>query len=118
MISKKYAATHTFMPSRVRPFETPWTVASHAPVSMGFSRQEYWSGLPFPPQGNLLNPGIRPKSPASPAVAGGFFTTAPLGKPSKVNKEHFPPTLPPPVVCLRKRERKRERFAKLIYSFA
>ena len=82
MISKKYAATHTFMPSRVRPFETPWTVASHAPVSMGFSRQEDWSGLPFPPRGDLLNPGIRPKSPASPAVAGGFFTTAPLGKPS------------------------------------
>ena len=43
---------------------TPWTVACQAPLSMGFSRQEYWSGLLFPPPGNLPNPGIEPRSPA------------------------------------------------------
>ena len=61
-------------------FETPWTVAHQAPLFMGFSRQEYWSGLPFPPPGNLLNPGIEPLSLVSPASAGRFFTTAPPGK--------------------------------------
>ena len=49
--------------------------------SMGFSRQEYWSGLPFPAPGDFSNPGIRPSSPTSPSVAGGFFTTEPSGKP-------------------------------------
>ena len=43
-------------------------------MSMGFSRQEYWNGLPFPPPGDLPDPGIEPMSPASPALAGGFFT--------------------------------------------
>ena len=60
--------------SRVRLFETPWTVACHAPLSMEFSRQEYWSGVPIP--GDLPNPGIQPVSLASPALAGGFFTTS------------------------------------------
>ena len=50
--------------SRVRLFATPWTVACQAPLSMGFSRQEYWSGLPFPSPGDLPNPGIEPGSPA------------------------------------------------------
>ena len=50
--------------SRVRLFATPWTVAHQAPPSMGFSRQEYWSGLPFPSPGDLPNPGIEPRSPA------------------------------------------------------
>ena len=50
--------------SRVRLFTTPWTVAYQAPRSMGFSRQEYWSGLPFPSPGDLPNPGIEPGSPA------------------------------------------------------
>ena len=50
--------------SRVRLFATPWTVAYQAPGSMGFSRQEYWSGLPFPSLGDLPNPGIEPRSPA------------------------------------------------------
>ena len=45
-------------------FVTPWTIAHHAPLSMGFSRQEYWSGLPFPSPGDLPNPGTEPKSPA------------------------------------------------------
>ena len=50
--------------SCVRLFATPWTVAHQAPPSMGFSRQEYWSGLPFPSPGDLPNPGIEPRSPA------------------------------------------------------
>ena len=45
-------------------FATPWTVARQAPLSMGFSRQEYWSELPFPSQGDLPDPGIKPTSPA------------------------------------------------------
>ena len=49
--------------SRVRLFASPWTVAPQAPLSMGFSRQEYWSGLPFPSPGDLLNPGTEPRSP-------------------------------------------------------
>ena len=49
--------------SHVRLFPTPWTIAYQAPPSMGFSRQEYWTGLPFPSPGNLPNPGIEPGSP-------------------------------------------------------
>ena len=49
-------------------FATPWTVALQAPLSMGFSRQEYWSGLPFPPPGDLPGPGMEPASPMSPAL--------------------------------------------------
>ena len=63
--------------SHVRLFATPQTVAYQAPVSMGFSRQEYWSGLPFPSPGDLLGPGIEPMSAA---LAGGFFE--PPGKPT------------------------------------
>ena len=63
-------------------FATPWTVAYQAPLSMGFSRQECWSGLPFPSLGDLPDPGIKP---ASPALAGGFFTTGHLGNPFKEN---------------------------------
>ena len=61
--------------SHVRCFATLWTVACQAPLSMGFSRQEYWSGLPCPPSGDLPNPGIKPVSLMSPALAGRFFTT-------------------------------------------
>ena len=53
----------------------PWTVACQAPLSTEFSGQEYWGGLPFPPPEDLPDPGIRPTSPASPALADGFFTT-------------------------------------------
>ena len=49
-------------------FVTPWTVARQAPLSMGLSRQEYWSGLPCPSPGHLPNPGIEPASPVSPAL--------------------------------------------------
>ena len=55
--------------SRVRLFATPWTVAHQAPPSMGFSRQEYWSGLPFPSPGDLPKPGIKPRSPSLQADA-------------------------------------------------
>ena len=55
---------------------TPWTVAYQTSLSMGFSRQEYWSGLPFPPPGDLPNPGIKPASLSSPILAGRFFTTS------------------------------------------
>ena len=54
--------------SRVRLFVTLWTVAHQAPLSMGVSRQEYWSGLPFPPPGDLPDPGIEPASPVHPAL--------------------------------------------------
>ena len=67
--------------SLVRLFATPWTVARQAPLTMGFSRQEYWCGWPFPSPGDLPDPGIKPTSPAFPASAGGFFTTEPPGKP-------------------------------------
>ena len=55
--------------SRVRPFATPWTVAYQASPSMGFSRQEYWTGLPFPSPGDLPDPGIEPGSPVLEADA-------------------------------------------------
>ena len=56
------------------PFPTLWTVARQTSLSMGFSRQEYWSGLPFPSPGDLPDPGIEP---VSPVLAGGFFITEP-----------------------------------------
>ena len=62
--------------SHIRLFVILWTVARQAPLSMGFSRQEYWSGLPCPPPEDLPDPGIKPASPKSPALAGGFFTTS------------------------------------------
>ena len=65
-------------PSRVRFFATLWTVAYQASPSMGFSRQEYWSGLPFPSPGDLPDPGIKPGSPALEADA---LTSEPPGKP-------------------------------------
>ena len=66
----------TLVPSRVRLFATPWTVARQAPLSMGFSRQEYWSGLSFPSPEDLPHPGIEPAFLMSPALAGEFFTTS------------------------------------------
>ena len=61
-------------------FVTLWTVAHQAPQSMGFSRQEYWSGLSCPPPGDLPDPGIEPMSLEYPELAGRFFTSAPPGK--------------------------------------
>ena len=60
--------------SHVQLFVTPWTVACQDPLTMEFSRQEYWSGLLFPSLGDLPDPGIKPMSPP---LAGGLFTTAP-----------------------------------------
>ena len=60
--------------SRVQLFVTLWTIARQVSLSMGFSRQEYWSGFLCPPPGDLPNPGIKPACPVAPALAGGFFT--------------------------------------------
>ena len=62
--------------SHVQLFVTLWTVALQAPLSLGCSRQEYWSGLPRPPPGDLPDPGIKPASLMSPILAGGLFTTS------------------------------------------
>ena len=62
-------------------FLTPWTVALQPLLSMGFSRQEYWNGFPFPSPGDLSDPGIESATPTSPALAGRFFTTEPPWKP-------------------------------------
>ena len=66
--------------SRVQLFAIPWTVAYQAPLSMGFSRQEYWSGLPFPSPGEIPNPGIEPRFPALQANS---LPTKPPGRPMK-----------------------------------
>ena len=65
---------------------TPWTVAHQDPLSMGFSRPEYWSGLPFPSPGDLPNPGIEPRSPALQADA---LTSEPPGKPELPRKINY-----------------------------
>ena len=65
------------MLSPVQLFSTPWAVARQAPLSMGFPRQEYWSGLPFPSPGDIPDPRIEPRPSA---LAGRFFTTEPPGK--------------------------------------
>ena len=62
--------------SHVRLFVTPWAVDRQCPLSVGFSRQEYWSGLPFPPPGDLPDLGMEPTSLRSSALAGEFFTTS------------------------------------------
>ena len=64
-------------------FATSWAVARQASLCMGFPRQEYWSGLPFPSPGDLPDPGIKP---APPALAGGFFTPESPGKPYGVDR--------------------------------
>ena len=74
------------MLSHVQLFATPQTVAHQAPISMEFSRQEYWSGLPFPSPGDLSNPGIES---ASLALAAEFFATRPPGKPSPKELQLF-----------------------------
>ena len=72
----------------IRACSVVWeTVAQQASQSMGFPSQEYWSGLPYPPPGHLPYPEIEPVSLASAALAGGFFTTGPPGKPIQVMVE-------------------------------
>ena len=68
--------------------ETPWTVACQALPAMGFSRQEYWSGLPFPSPGTLPNPGIEP---GFPALQTDSLPTELLGSPTHIDKDPFPP---------------------------
>ena len=75
------ACVHAQPCSGVRHSVIPRMVALQDPVSVKFSRHKYWSGLPFPPPEYLFDPGIEPVSPASPAFAGGFFTTESPGKP-------------------------------------
>ena len=65
------------------------TAVHQAPLSMEFSKQEYWSELPFATPGDLTNPGIQPTSPVSPALAGGFSTTEPPGKPHKIHNRYI-----------------------------
>ena len=81
--TKRELCMHAQSLSRVWLFATLWTVAHQAPLSVKFPRQEYWSGLPFPPPGDLPGPGIEITSPEAPALAGRFFTTKPPGKPQK-----------------------------------
>ena len=71
LTKKQFILDDTCVLSCVQLSETPWIVTCQAPLSMGFSRQEYWSGLPFPSPRDLPNPGIEPRSPA---LAGRFFT--------------------------------------------
>ena len=82
--------------SPVRLFATPWTVVHQAPLSMGFSGQKYWSGLPFPPPGDLHNPGIEPSSPARVSCSGGWILNhlSHLGSPaSSSDKPSSPASL-------------------------
>ena len=72
--------------SRARFFATPWTVAHQAPPSMGYSRQEYWSGLPFPSPGDLPDPGIEYRSPA---LQADVLTSEPPGKPHDQPRQHI-----------------------------
>ena len=72
---------HTCVLSHVQLFGIPRIVANKTPLSMEFAKQEYWSGLPFPTPEDLPNPGIEPVSLEPPALAGGFFTIVPSGKP-------------------------------------
>ena len=63
--------------SCIQVLATPWIVVCQAPLSIAFSRQEYWNGLPFPPPEDLPDPGVEPKCPVTPELAGRFFTTEP-----------------------------------------
>ena len=79
-----------WMFSSVLLFKTPWTVACLAPLSLGFPRQKYWSGLPFPPPVDLPNSGIVPVSPASPALQEDSLPPEPLGKPKRPTAPGMP----------------------------
>ena len=85
-------------------FVTPWTVARQAPLSMGFPRQEYWRDLPLPPPGDHLDPGIKPASRVSPALAWGFCTTSAtweahtLALTAPRHRAHCPPPLVNPAL--------------------
>ena len=78
------ATFNACMLSPVWLFVTSWTIARQAPHSMGFPRQQYWSELPFPTSGDLPDPRIEPIAHVSPILAGRFFTTEPLSKPTEI----------------------------------
>ena len=78
-LTSNYQISEVKLLSHVQLFVTPWTVAYQAPLSMEFSKQEYWSGLLFPPPGDLPNPGIEPESPALQADT---LLSEPPGKPT------------------------------------
>ena len=89
-LSLPFTFLFVYLLSHVLLFVTPCTVACQFPLIMGFPRQEYWSGLPFPSPVDLPDTGIEPTSPASSALAGGFFTTDLPGKPSSLHIQfHF-----------------------------
>ena len=85
------ARVHRHTLSHVHLLAFPWTVACQAPLSMEFSKQEYWSGLLFPSPGDYPDPGIKSVPLVFPALAGGFFTTVPPGKPlnSEISRSIF-----------------------------
>ena len=87
------------MLSCVRLFATPWTIAHQVPLSMEFSRQESWSGLPFPTPGDLPHPGTKPTSPASAVLAGRFFTTGTTGEVSISSVQFSSVTHSCPTLC-------------------
>ena len=93
MISWSTLLMHVCMFSCVWLFATLRTAAYQPPKSMGFPRQEYWSRLPFPPSGDLPESAIEPVSLASSALAGGFFTTSPLGEPTLLIDTYFHPRI-------------------------
>ena len=72
--------------SRVRLYGTPWTVAHQGPLSVGYSREEYWSGLPCPSPGDLPNPGIEPMFPVAPALQVDYLPLNHLGSPCHTAK--------------------------------
>ena len=72
---------HAYSFSHVRLFVTPWTAAHQTPLSMGFFRQRYWSGFPFPPPGDLVDPGIETKSPLFPALGANSLLLSHHGNP-------------------------------------
>ena len=84
--SKGLTCVHAQSLSRIWFFASLWTRVCQAPLSMGLCRQEYWSGLPFSPPGDLPDPEIEPLFSASPALAGQFFTTEPPGKIKRFDK--------------------------------
>ena len=73
--------------SRVQLFTVPWTVSRQAILSMGFPRQDYWSRLPLLIPGDLPDPGTEPASSVAPALAGGFSTFLPSGKPLEIYRK-------------------------------
>ena len=83
----RFRCVHAQSLSNVWHFANLWTLACQAPLLIRFSRQESWSELPFPTPGDLPDPGIKPVSPLSPAMAGGFFTTKPPGKPTDLDRD-------------------------------